>query len=74
MNAEEQRAWMGQWRRAGPALEAQRRQELRAMSEAEALAASEALLSLLAVVPVDPNRLTDSGLVRQQALFHRRRR
>ena len=74
MNAEEQRAWMEQWRRAGPALEAQRRQELRAMSEAEALAASEALLSLLAVVPVDPNRLTDSGLVRQQALFHRRRR
>ena len=74
MTAEERRQWMEQWRRAGPALEAQRRQELRAMSDAEALAACEALLSLVAVVPIAPHRLTDSGLVRQQALFHRHRR
>ena len=54
MNAEEQRAWMEQWRRAGPALKAQRRQELRAMSEADALAACETLLSLVAVAPSTP--------------------
>ena len=31
-----------------------------------------ALLSLALVVPIDPARLTGSGLVRQQELFHRR--
>src|SRR5688500_13758431 len=74
MSADAERRWMAQWRRAGPALEAQRRQELRTMSDAEALAACEALLSLAGTVPISPDRLTDSGLVRQQALFHRRRR
>ena len=37
----------------------------------EALAASDALVSLATVLPRNTNRLTDSGLVRQQALFHR---
>lgn len=65
---------MEQWRRAARALEAQRKDELRAMSEPEALAASDALLSLALVVRIDPSRVTDSGLVRQQDIFHRRRR
>jgi hypothetical protein len=73
MDAAAQRAWMEQWRSAAKALEEQRKQELGAMSDAEALAASEALLSLALVVPINPDRLTDSGLVQQQALFHRRR-
>lgn len=73
MDAAAQRAWMQQWRSAAKALEEQHQQELSAISDAEALAASDALLSLALVVPIDPDRLTDSGLVRQQALFHRRR-
>ena len=64
---------MKQWRRAAGALAAQRRRELRALTDAEALAAADALLSLATVLPLDPRRLSDSGLVRQQALFHRRR-
>ena len=64
---------MTQWRRAALALEEQHKRELRALSEAEGLAASDALLSLALVLPLDPSRLTNSGLVHQQALFHRRR-
>lgn len=64
---------MAQWRRAAIELEQQRRQELRALSPGDALAASDSLLSLALVLPLDPARLTDSGLVRQQALFHRPR-
>jgi len=71
MDRASQQAWMMQWRRAAVALEEQRRRELRALTEHDALAASDALLSLAATLPLDTNRLTDSGLVRQQALFHR---
>jgi hypothetical protein len=74
MDAAAQRAWMEQWRRAALALEAQREQELREMSDAEALAASDVLLALALASPVSPERLADSGFVRQQALFHRRPR
>lgn len=66
-------AWMRQWQAAGPALEAVRRLELRALTEEEALAASEALLSMAALTPAPKDRLTSSGLVIQQALLHRRR-
>jgi hypothetical protein len=69
-----ERAWVMQWRHAAVALEEQRRRELRALTEQEALAASDALLCLAAALPLDTRRLTDSGLVRQQALFHRRGR
>lgn len=74
MSVAAQRAWMEQWRHAAVALEAQRRQELRAMSDAAALAASDALLALASATPLDPGRLADSGLVRQQAFFRRHRR
>jgi hypothetical protein len=67
-----EQAWVAKWREAGPALAEQRAQELREMTEAQALAAAEALLSLALVFPLSTSRLTDSGLVRQQALFHRR--
>jgi hypothetical protein len=72
MSVRDQKEWMSQWRRAAGALERQRKDELRALSEREALAASEALLSLFHLTALDPDRITSSGLVQQQALFHRR--
>ena len=67
-----QREWMRQWKEAGPALAAQRRRELAHLSDERALAASEALLSLVTLSPSSPWRRHWSGLVEQQALFHRR--
>jgi hypothetical protein len=68
-----QREWLRQWNEAGPALAAQRLEDLRHLSDDRALAASEALLSLVRTVTLNPRRLRWSGLVEQQALFHRRR-
>jgi len=67
-----QREWLRQWNEAGPALAAQRREELFHLSDERALAASEALLSLATSVTLSPGRRHWSGLVEQQALFHRR--
>jgi len=72
MDRAAQEAWMAQWRSAAIALAEQRARELGDLTDAEALAASDALLSLALAVPIDPARLTGSGLVRQQALLHRR--
>ncbi len=36
-----------------------------------ALAAADALLSLVSLVPLPPDRVSFSGLVQQQALLHR---
>ena len=74
MDAAAQRAWMEQWRNAAMALEEQRKRELRRLSDQDALAASEAVLSLALLTPIPSARLADSGLVRQQRLFHRRSR
>jgi hypothetical protein len=73
LSGEAQRKWLSQWEAAGPALAEQRRKELRELSEAQALAASEALLSLVTTTTLDPSRRTHSGLVDQQALLHRNR-
>ncbi len=67
-----QREWLRQWNEAGPALAAQRREELLHLSDERALAATEALLSLVTTVILSPRRIRWSGLVEQQALFHRR--
>ena len=67
-----QREWLRQWNDAGPALAALRREELLHLSDERALAASEALLSLVTTVTLSPRRRHWSGLVEQQALFHRR--
>jgi hypothetical protein len=67
-----QREWLRQWNDAGPALAALRREELLHLSDERALAASEALLSLVTTVTLSPGRRYWSGLVEQQALFHRR--
>ena len=67
-----QRRWLKQWSDAGAALAANRREELLHLSDERALAASEALLSLVTTVTLSPGRRHWSGLVEQQALFHRR--
>jgi hypothetical protein len=67
-----ERAWMEQWRGAGRALAELRRAELSTMSDAEALEATENLLSLAATIPLSVDRRRWSGLVEQQALLHRR--
>lgn len=69
MDETEQRRWAAQWKAAGPALAEQRRAELRALTPAQALAASEALLSLAGPVGRTDARAGDSGLVEQQRLF-----
>jgi len=67
-----QREWLRQWNDATPALAANRREELLHLSDERALAASEALLSLVTTVSLSPHRLHSSGFVEQQAFFHRR--
>jgi hypothetical protein len=73
LSAEAQRAWLEQWKAAGPALAEQRRNDLRKLTGDNALAASEALLSLPITAPLSPSRRTHSGLVEQQALLNRLR-
>ena len=65
-----QREWLKQWIDAGPALAAHRREELRHLSDERALAATDALFSV--ATTVSAKRLGWSGLVEQQAIFHRR--
>ena len=66
--------WARQWRDAAEALADQRRRDLRQMSEADALAAADNLLSLAKTVLLSPARRASSGLVEQQAILHRRHR
>ncbi|HZT96548.1 MAG TPA: hypothetical protein VFB34_06890 [Chloroflexota bacterium] len=61
---------VARWRRAGEALETVRRKELRAMTDAEGLAAAEDLLDLLRYLP---KKAGESGLVEQQRVFARLR-
>jgi hypothetical protein len=70
----EQRRWIAQWRAAGDALRAQRARELAALSDEEALAAAETLLTVADAAGLPPVQRTSSGLVQQQALFHRKAR
>lgn len=61
---------MAQWRAARAALCAQRANELAALSNEQALAAADVLLSIDLAGALPEARRTSSGLVRQQALFH----
>jgi hypothetical protein len=72
--SEAEREWLRQWSRATTALADQRGRELAAMSDEDALAAADAVLDLAALAPLNPDRVSSSGLVEQQALFHRRSR
>jgi hypothetical protein len=64
-------AVVAQWEQAGPALAQVHRNELRELTDAEALAAAEELLDLLRLLPPP---VGVSGLVEQQRLFARARR
>lgn len=68
----DERRWMQQWNAAREALREQRARELAALSEEDALAAADALLTIEAVVELPPAPSRTSGLVQQQALFHRK--
>lgn len=67
-----EKRWVEQWKRASDALEEQRARELREMTPEDALAASDALLELGAKTRLNPSRAQTSGLVEQQALFHKK--
>lgn len=73
MDRELERRWVKQWIETGKLLDEIRRRELREMTEAQACAASEAVLDLAGNFPLPARRLGWSGLIEQQALFHRRR-
>jgi hypothetical protein len=71
---EEQRAWMAQWRLAEKALREIKREELRAMTDEQAIAAFNALDMPPELVYRSPERLNGSGLVEQQRIFGKARR
>lgn len=62
--------WAQQWSEAAGALEEQGRSELRALTPKRALAASDALLSIVPPGDLAADRHSHSGLVEQQRLFH----
>ena len=73
MTCEHERAYVQRWVEAGRLLEEQRWQELRTLSLERATAASDALIELAIRVPLPEARRIRSGLVEQQAVFHRTR-
>jgi uncharacterized protein YcbX len=71
---EEQKRWMAQWREAEVALLEVKREELRALSDEEALAVCDILLAEADEFYIPPRAKTSSGLVEQQRIFMRARR
>ena len=71
---EEMERWVRQWQQAGKALEAQKRQELSALTDACALEMTETLLELSEGAYISPRRRKTSGLVEQQAIFQKLRK
>lgn len=70
---EEQRAWMAQWRAAAIALKKIKREELRAMTDAQAVEAFNALDMPPGLFPRSADRLDGRGLVEQQRIFQKAR-
>ncbi|MBI3879873.1 MAG: hypothetical protein HY301_07380 [Verrucomicrobia bacterium] len=68
LDHETQRRLVRQWGKTGEWLEEVKRKELAALTDAEAWRQTEALLSL---APHYRRRRRTSGLVQQQAWFHR---
>ena len=71
---EEQRAWMNQWREAEKYLRQVKREELRNMTDEDAVAAFNALDMPPDLVWRSPERIDGSGLVEQQRIFNKARR
>ncbi len=67
-------AWAAQWKAADLALAEVRQRELSTLTDAEGLAASEALLHLADPKTMPKTRRRNSGLVEQQRLFTSARR
>jgi len=67
------RAWVEQWRRAGPALADVRARDLETLSDGAALAAAEDLLTTAHAGDLPEWRRTWSGLVEWQRAVHRSR-
>jgi len=62
--------WVDTWKTAGPELERIKREELRAMTEQEALLRVERVMNSRAPDRWNrPDRRTSSGLIEQQRLF-----
>jgi hypothetical protein len=68
---EEQRQWMQQWREAAIFMDEVKRDELANMTDEEGWRAIESVLSL---APYYRRLSRTSGLVKQQAWFHKRNR
>lgn len=68
---EEQKIWMAQWRSAEAALLEVKREELRALTDEDVLAACDLLLADADQFYVPPKLKTSSGLVEQQRIFMR---
>ena len=73
MTPDAERAYVKRWVETGRLLDELRWRELAALDDRRARAASEALIDAALRVPVPARRRSWSGLVEQQALFHRRR-
>jgi uncharacterized protein YcbX len=70
---EEQKTWMAQWRSAAVALRQVKREELRAMTDEDAVAAFNAVDLPPRDFPRAADRMNGSGLVEQQRLFQKAR-
>ena len=69
----QQAAYIKQWAETGRLLKEQRWTELARLDPEEGIKASDALIEAALAVPVPRTRHAWSGLVEQQAAFHRRR-
>jgi hypothetical protein len=68
---EQLRQWVAQWRVAGAELKKQKRAELRALSDSQAIADADMLLNMVPGTWMPKLRETSSGLVEQQRIFSR---
>ncbi len=68
---EEQKKWMAQWRSAEAALLEIKREEMRALTDEDVLAACDLLLADADEFYVAPENKISSGLVEQQRIFMR---
>lgn len=71
MTLEEQRAYVQGWKETGRILEEIRWRELREIDDRAALVATDSLIEIGAMTPISERRRSWSGLIEQQALFHR---
>ena len=71
---EEQQAWMKQWRAAAVALRKVKREELRAMTDAQAIAGFNSLDTPPEFGYRSPERANSEGLIEQQRIFRKARR